>query len=750
MRRPPRNTGAVFFRALAAITAFIAIPFFFAGPLAAARGDAALTPAPSASVSVFASAPGWPKLRSSAVTTEIVGPGVTYERWTLSTDAGPLVVSLATVDLHNPFVSFGVVTHNDVIVGKGERLTSMGDRIGAEVGINADYFDINDTGSPLNLVAAGQRILHQPDRAAAFVVDSAGAIHMGPVNWRAKLASASGAARDIFLVNEWSPSVDLALLTPEFGVTSGGGATELVLSPANSPEQYRIDRIDTHLSLLDMLAANQLGVAARGTAADTLARDFQTGDTVTLTQQGDAVLAGVRLGVGGGPLLVKDGAAMIDPAAPAVEETNVRNPVTGAGISTDGTTLWLVVVDGRKPAISIGLTRPQLAAFFLSLGARNAMAFDSGGSSEMVIRHEGDPASSVANTPSDGRERGIADGLFVVNVAPKGAVAKLLLKAPSSAVLVGSKLGIDVRAVDANEQPIPVKVSDVAFAAEPASSAIIDANGTVTALAAGSVRVSAAVGGVQTSAAIRVVASIDELKILPEQPKVTAGGTLHLSAAARTKEGEAIAVDPSAVSWSQSISSRRVLSDGTFIAPRSPAATVVSANAGGASASTTVLSGDHPMLLQARPKPGPGAGAWRYVSRPAGLPGGVDGSAAPDGSQALRLTYDFSTTEATRAAYAQTEIICPGQPLALAVDVFGDGNMEWLRGGYRNADGNDESLTIARRVDWQGWRTIRLDIPAQAAWPIVWTRFYVVERSKDAREQGSLWFRNFKLFYPGP
>src|SRR6202049_4586958 len=169
-----------------------------------------------------------------------------------------------------------------------------------------------------------------------------------------------------------------------------------------------------------------------------------------------------------------------------------------------------------------------------------------------------------------------------------------------------------------------------------------------------------------------------------------------------------------------------------------------------ARSNTTNLSGEHAVMLQALPKPGLTGAMWHFAARPSSVPGAVDDSAAPDGSQALRLAYDFSNAMGTRAAYAQTELTLPGQPLAVAVNIFGDGNGEWLRGGYRNADGNDESVTIARHVDWRGWKTIRVAVPPQAAWPIVWTRLYVVERAVSAREQGSLWFRNFQIFFAGP
>jgi hypothetical protein len=41
-------------------------------------------------------------------------------------------------------------------------------------------------------------------------------------------------------------------------------------------------------------------------------------------------------------------------------------------------------------------------------------------------------------------------------------------------------------------------------------------------------------------------------------------------------------------------------------------------------------------------------------------------------------------------------------------------------------------------------------LPAQSAWPLTWTRLYLVERGPSVRERGSVWLRNFALIYPGP
>lgn len=711
------------------------------------------TPAPALiAISNFPQPANWPTITTSTVEGARIAPGVMYERWKLATSDGPLELSVATIDLRNPYVAFDVGTHGNGIIGPGERLTSLADRLGAELGINADYFDINDTGTPLGVVIADGRVLHQPDNAATFMVDAHNAISMGPIAWHASIDSTSNAHLDLSSVNEWSGSVDLAELTPEFGFGKAFGATEMVLAPASAAGTYAVARIDRNLAMLDRLDAGQIGIAAHGDKAEALVGDFHSGDSVTVTTQSDPSLAAIKLAVGGGPLLLRDGQPVVDPAPPAPEETDVRNPVTGAGVSKDGATLWLVVVDGRAPSRSIGLTRPQLSALFAALGASTAMAFDSGGSSEMVVRPLGDQRTSVANVPSDGRERSIADGFFVLNAAPVGPPTMLVLHPtnPIPVVLEQSKLQIEANAIDANDQPVVLALGSVAFSVEPASAATIDRNGLLSAQHAGPVRVHAVIPQSAAELDTFIVSNVDELQIVGADQAAPTGGQVHLSIAAATKDGIPIQVDPSMVSWNLSGGDGRMLPDGTFVARRSAARNVVIARVGGASASAVVLSGDHQQIFQAVPAPGSAAGQWNYASRPDGLPGGVDASTAPDGSSALRLAYDFSSTQLTRAAYAQTSLVLPQQPIALSIDVYGDKNGEWLRGGYKNADGNNESVTIARNVDWQGWRTLRVAIPRQAAWPIVWTRFYAVEPNKTAREQGSLWFRNFALVYPGP
>lgn len=62
-----------------------------------------------------------------------------------------------------------------------------------------------------------------------------------------------------------------------------------------------------------------------------------------------------------------------------------RHPRTGAGLSDDGKTLYLLVIDGRRIG-SIGATELEAAQIFAALGADNALLLDGGGSSALAIR----------------------------------------------------------------------------------------------------------------------------------------------------------------------------------------------------------------------------------------------------------------------------------------------------------------------------------------------------------------------------
>jgi hypothetical protein len=106
--------------------------------------------------------------------------------------------------------------------------------------------------------------------------------------------------------------------------------------------------------------------------------------------------------IGGGPLLLQDGV----PTGQCNSGCGIQ-PRTGVGVTATGRIL-LVVVDGRKPRWSIGVSATELAAIMRELGAVTALNLDGGGSTTMVVNGE------VVNRPSDGHERAISNAILIL------------------------------------------------------------------------------------------------------------------------------------------------------------------------------------------------------------------------------------------------------------------------------------------------------------------------------------------------
>ncbi len=85
------------------------------------------------------------------------------------------------------------------------------------------------------------------------------------------------------------------------------------------------------------------------------------------------------------------------------EDKSILAPRTAVGVDHEGKNLIFLVVDGRRPGYSEGISEYQVGQEMLRLGAWTALILDSGGSSTMAVSYGGtDP--TVVNRPSDGHD----------------------------------------------------------------------------------------------------------------------------------------------------------------------------------------------------------------------------------------------------------------------------------------------------------------------------------------------------------
>ena len=116
-------------------------------------------------------------------------------------------------------------------------------------------------------------------------------------------------------------------------------------------------------------------------------------------------LTGVTTAVGGRPILLDSRRV-----CPSGRQPLPRHPRTALGWNDDQ--FILAVVDGRQEDLSAGMTYPELASLMRRLGCEYALNLDGGGSSTLWLD------GHVMNSPSDGRERPVANSLVVVSIEP--------------------------------------------------------------------------------------------------------------------------------------------------------------------------------------------------------------------------------------------------------------------------------------------------------------------------------------------
>ena len=115
-----------------------------------------------------------------------------------------------------------------------------------------------------------------------------------------------------------------------------------------------------------------------------------------------------RDAVAGAGLLMLNGRAVDDWAEERITAgfDTTRHPRTMIG--DDGTSIWLVTVDGRQPWLSLGMSFQELQGLARRLGLRSALNLDGGGSTTMWVR------GVIVNNPSDAAgPRPVSDAIVV-------------------------------------------------------------------------------------------------------------------------------------------------------------------------------------------------------------------------------------------------------------------------------------------------------------------------------------------------
>jgi hypothetical protein len=346
---------------------------------------------------------------------QLLMPGVTYERTLQFTRFGPQAMHILTAPKPvGGLYGLKPVLSNGAAIGR-ERVTSMQKRAEASAtvaGVNGDLFTWADGIPSSGLIQDGVLRTTPHPKRSMLGVDTVGNLRVDRIamlgTWQG-----GGPRRPIHLINRPPGPNGTTLYTPSYGGTTptGGGVFEAVLSPFPSATP--------NAELVGFVSENRRGgtpippggavLVARGTQAQRMAVEAATAEMVTIRLVLRPEWRDVPEALGGGPELIRDGKPIFRPNEDfGTYHLNRRHPRTAVGQKADGRIVMLVV-DGRRPGYSAGMTNFELAQTMMRLGVVKASALDAGGSSTMAFDGQ------LLSRPSDsGGERLVSEALLVM------------------------------------------------------------------------------------------------------------------------------------------------------------------------------------------------------------------------------------------------------------------------------------------------------------------------------------------------
>ena len=321
-------------------------------------------------------------------------------------------IYVAEVDLTRDYIEVEALFSPDG-VSRRSTVLNMAKNSGSFVAINADFFQTSGSDSmsatPTGTLVSDGKLLSTPslDEGVCATAGIKNDNTVGFSYWSQNitLTAPDGASTKIHHINKFYDDGGLILITSDYSGNSIGGDYEIIVNSEGVVT-------DSFQNAGVLKIPDGSFVIASNTYTNTfLADHFKVGDKVKIDYEiTPSDYKDYKMAVGGGTLLVKDGAP-----AEITHSTGIGgyNPRTAMGATADGKTLYIVTVDGRADNAK-GMTLSQIADFMLNLGCHNAINFDGGGSTTYVSKTIEEAEPSVKNQLSDNYQRPVSTGVGVV------------------------------------------------------------------------------------------------------------------------------------------------------------------------------------------------------------------------------------------------------------------------------------------------------------------------------------------------
>ena len=339
-----------------------------------------------------------------------LAPGISYQRLERSEGVVHVVrIRRGPRRALAPILTAGRPSARDTLTGAVRRRFATG----AVGGINGDFFNFGSSYPSGVLLIDGALISEPEPSRTALLLAPSGDLLARRLSLQGTWATDGGVrANPIDGVNR--PAVsgrETIVYTPIFGAATpvAGSRFEAKIAldsggalAADAPQAGTVIARGPGGGM--PIGPGQVVLSAVGADGPAVADELRNGARVTLTPTLAGLPPGVLQGIGGGPLLVRGGAAVTSAGEGfSAAQLTARTARSAVGQQPNGT-LLLVMVEGPQTG-QRGVDVPEQARLMRSLGAITAVAMDAGGSATLALGDR--PAAPT------GAERRVTDALVM-------------------------------------------------------------------------------------------------------------------------------------------------------------------------------------------------------------------------------------------------------------------------------------------------------------------------------------------------
>ncbi|TFD95744.1 phosphodiester glycosidase family protein [Jeotgalibacillus sp. R-1-5s-1] len=683
-------------------------------------------------------------------TEKVLAAGVTQKTMKVSGSSGPQSLYVMSIAKNVQTAAVETSLANNQIFGF-ERLSSQAakaeDGQGIIIGgINGDYFD--GSGAPTDLmIHDGEVILTNStakNERTIFGIDKNFSPMIGNPDLHINVSLNGAESYPINSINKRRSAQHLVIYTPHFGATTRTNAlgTEVVVEriagKLNGGETVtgRVKEVQQGIGNAK-LSANEFVLSGHASASNYL-KSFKKGDQITINLNYDDLNWNfAQQAIGGRYMLVKDG-------IPQKSSVLGVNPRSAVGIKADGTVMT-VVVDGRNPQHSRGMTIAELGVLMKDLGAIHAMTFDGGGSSAMVVKGN-DGKHQVINKPSDGWERSVANALLIKTFKQPGKVASI-------------KPNVDVINLEAGQTlthfPIYFEVYDQAGIRikNPAiklSTTIgsFDGNGqwTVPQEVSDTGILRAEVEGVSVEIAVIVKKQVDSIDSVQDLT-VTSKDPVNLLIKGMGN-GKVTLDKPSVFKYAVT-GGIGTVKDGIFYPSGQSGTGEITISYGLIEKTIRVYSiFDGSVTIEPFENH---FATWKVSGRNyETILIAQEKNYKYTGNSSIKLNYNFIDQKGPSSVIADkgTPLVIPGKPVSLSMMVFGDAKGHSLSAELMDAAGNIYPIIYTENLDWTGWKEVTTKIPESVIYPVSLVVPVIYSQQDDTKKnRGQIFVDDLKSNY---